>query len=479
MKTKFLLCTGAALGVLVAASAPAAWADSTTDVGPATVTVGGFTAAESVYRERSETADIGSSFSAIPFANSSMSHLSEFRETARQSRLSVLMQANADSDTHLAFYGEFDFLGAAQTANSNESNSYNLRIRHFYGQVDWDSVGVELLAGQNWSLATLNSHGISPRNEVIPATIDAQYSVGFVWARQAQVRVVKNFDNQFWLALSVENPQTTFASGVAPGTGGTSQPVVTGISVIDNNAGGSLFDKTNNFSLNHIPDVIGKAAWEPTIGDSKPLHMEAFGIFRSFYDRINIANVNALNLPGGVHNADSSGGGVGAGITWSALPHLLDLQASGLYGTGIGRYGSGQLPDVTLRPNGELAPLNESIILLGATLHAMPTLDIYAYAGQEMEHAKLATVGTTVVGIGNPLTNTTGCFVEGGSCSANLHAENQINVGTWWRAYQGKYGSLRFGLQYSYTKLTDFAGTAGKPTTDDNMFFTSIRYYPL
>ncbi len=254
---------------------------------------------------------------------------------------------------------------------------------------------------------------------------------------------------------------------------------MTGISVIDNNNGGSLLDKTNTFSLNHIPDIIGKVAWEPMIGGGQPLHVEAFGIFRSYYDRINIAATNALGLPAGIQNADTSGGGFGAGVTWTAVPHLLDLQASGLIGSGIGRYGSGQLPDVTLRPNGELAPINETILLLGATLHATPVLDFYTYAGQEMEHSKLATVGTAVIGIGNPLTNTAGCFVEGGSCSANLHAEDQINVGTWWRAYQGKFGSLRFGLQYSYTHLTDFAGAGGKPVTDDNMFFTSIRYYPF
>ncbi len=204
MKSYFFRRCGVSAVALaaMAAAAPVAMADATTDFGPATVTVGGFTAAESVYRSRSETADIGSTFSGVPFANSSQSHLSEFRESARQSRLSVMMQANADPDTHLTFYGEFDFLGAAQTANSNESNSFNLRIRHFYGQVDWDSLGLELLAGQNWSLATLNSHGITPRNEVIPATIDAQYSVGFVWSRQPQVRIVKNFDHQLWLALS-------------------------------------------------------------------------------------------------------------------------------------------------------------------------------------------------------------------------------------------------------------------------------------
>src|SRR5579871_984330 len=113
MKCKIVRRLGASVVALasIAAMAPAAMADSSTDVGPVTVTVGGFTAAESVYRERSETADIGSTFSGIPFSNSSQAHLSEFRESARQSRLSVLMQGNADPDTHLAFYGEFDFLG--------------------------------------------------------------------------------------------------------------------------------------------------------------------------------------------------------------------------------------------------------------------------------------------------------------------------------------------------------------------------------
>ena len=99
-------------------------------------------------------ADIGSSFSGMPFSNTTTAHISELRFTARQSRLSILAQGDVDSDTHLAFYGEFDFLGGPQTGNSNESNSYNPRIRNIYGTVDWDAEGLELLAGQNWSLLT-------------------------------------------------------------------------------------------------------------------------------------------------------------------------------------------------------------------------------------------------------------------------------------------------------------------------------------
>lgn len=481
MKTKFMLRSGAAIGVLIAAAsaAPAAWADSTTDVGPATVTLGGFLAAESVYRSRSETADIGSSFSGVPFPSFPNAHELEFRMTARQSRLSVLAQGNADADTHLAYYGEFDFLGDAQTGNSNESNSYNLRIRNVYGTIDWDAEGVELLAGQNWSLVTLNSHGITPRNEVSPATIDAQYSMGFVWARQPQIRIVKNFDHQIWLAVSVENPQTTFAGG--PGA----LQALSGITTTFNHAGGSLLNSVNNFSVNHVPDVVGKVAWEPKIGDSQPLHIEAFGIYRSFYDRVDVtAATNPLGLPVSNNNYNETGGGIGGGITYSVIPKMLDLQVSGLTGTGIGRYGSGQLPDVTFRPNGTLAPINENIILLGATWHVTPMLDIYAYAGQEAELPKYynLTVGTTTThfGVGNPAVVTTGCATENGSCSINNEAENQINVGTWWRAYQGRFGSFRFGAQYSYTKLYSFAGSTGAHApTDDSMFFTSIRYYPF
>ena len=36
--------------------------------------------------------------------------------------------------------------------------------------------------------------GIVPRQENVPLTIDAQYVVGFNWERQAQLRVVKDFD---------------------------------------------------------------------------------------------------------------------------------------------------------------------------------------------------------------------------------------------------------------------------------------------
>ncbi len=440
-----------------------------------TITPGGFLAAESIYRSKNEASDISSSFSRIPFDNAALAHTNELRGTARQTRLSLLVQGDVDPTIHAAFYGEFDFQSAAQTANSAESNSYNPRIRHLYGTLDWDSLGLHLLAGQTWSLATLNSKGITPRNEAPPPLIDGQYLPGFVWARQPQLRLVKDWNRSVWAAVSLENPQTTFA-GAATGISSTA----TGISLLETTAGISGFDSANSLSLNHLPDVVGKLAYEPTIGRVRPLHLEAFGIWRSYSVRVDAAPGNAAGLPGGSFNSNAHGGGVGGSVAATVLSDRLDLQASVITGQGIGRYGSAQLPDVTLKPDGETAPIQETMFLFGGTWHATATTDIYVFGGEERQHAKYFDVGAGHFGFGNPAASFTAasCTTEGGICAPNLRQVSQITTGVWHKAYTGAFGQIRIGLQYSHTNLTGFPGAGGyAPKTSDDMVFTSFRYY--
>ena len=67
--------------------------------GPLNVTFGGFTALETVYRSKNETADIGSNYNtAIPFNYQPKAHFDEFRESARQSRFAMLAQGPQDGD---------------------------------------------------------------------------------------------------------------------------------------------------------------------------------------------------------------------------------------------------------------------------------------------------------------------------------------------------------------------------------------------
>jgi hypothetical protein len=132
--------------------------------------------AASIFRTRNETADISSNFNTgIPMPNNPNYFLSEFRESAHQSRLAMLAQDSVNEDTKLAGYFESDFQSAATTSNSVESNSYNPRLRLAYATIDKTDWGTYLLGGQAWSLLTMFKEDMTPRQENIPLTIDGQY----------------------------------------------------------------------------------------------------------------------------------------------------------------------------------------------------------------------------------------------------------------------------------------------------------------
>ena len=429
-----------------------------------TITLGGFLAAESIYRQHDQANDISTNFGAIPYENNSVGQTQELRFTARQSRVSALVQGNPAPQTRLGFYSELDFQGGAQTANSNESNSYTPRLRHMYGSVDWDNLGLHLLAGQAWSLATLNGHGITPRNEVVPPTIDGQYIPGFVWTRQPQIRLVQDLPDAVSIAVSLENPQTTFYTGA--------NPLPSTVHLTFNTPAGQGFDSANTLSLNHIPDVVGKIVYEPTVADRR-LHLEAFYLYRSFYERLNFSNQN------------TSGGGVGGGLTLEVLPQLLDFQISALAGKGIGRYGSAQLTDVTFDPAVNIHPIHYIESLAGLTLHATNKWDYYLFFGEEKDSAEafnlVSAAGLTPYGYGNPLYQNGGCFSEISTlaCVGNTRLIRQGTTGFWFKPYMGAFGRFQYGLQYSYSQRKSFEGLGGAALGNQNIVMASMRYYPF
>ena len=420
------------------------------------IQLGGFLASETIYRNNNTASDIGTSYAKIPFANNAGFGSAEVRGTERQSRFSLLASGDYDSETHISGYYELDFLGTSPTANANESNSFTPRTRNVYMSIDWDS-GLHLLAGQAWSLVTLNTKGITPRSEYIPPTIDAQYAVGFDWARQWQIRLTKDWSKTFWLALSAENAQTVGVSGTAAtGTGNTYQL-----------AAGSLM--SNNLSLNTYPDVISKFAYESSFG-----HFEVYDLMR-----------NIQSLYGGATLATQTNrqsdwtNAVGAGLTVPLLAKSFDLSLSGLIGQGIGRYGTGQLSDATYASDGSLTPLSGSQYLAQLIWHPSTQLDAYVLYGQEQVSANLGPVATFGYGDG-AVTSNAGCASLGGTCAPNVKSLGQLNLGVWWSFYKGNFGAAKLGVEYSHLDLATYADKAGQnPTTKEEMLFTSLRFYPF
>jgi hypothetical protein len=449
-----------------------------------TLTPGGFLAAEFVRRSRALGADINTPFNSLTVPGASQSRLSEFYGSGRQSRISLLAEGHLKT-TKLTGYVETDFLSAGVTSNNNQSNSYTLRQRQLWGQAAFDN-GWSFTGGQMWSLVTETKHGVDNRTEALPMTIDPQYTVGFSWARQYGLRVSKNFGNKFWIAASVENPQTTLAT-------------------VHNNAAnfllgslgnaGGLYNSTANYSFNSSPDVIAKAVFEPGFG-----HYEVFGIYARFRDRVFPCAEASATFPCGgstlptsfgASNESKNGGGVGANARWSFVNKHLDFGLHALGGSGIGRYGTGGLPDTTVHADGTLALL-KSYQGLGTLEWHGPKLDIYLNGGAEYasRNWQIDAISGKPVGYGSPLFSNTGCFVEpvtgaggftpgslGSTCTADTRVLIEGTGGFWYRFYSGPKGRFQFGPQFSYVTRNTWSGIGGSPHGIDGMVFTSFRYY--
>jgi hypothetical protein len=450
-----------------------------------TLTPGGYFAAEGLYRTHSTEADIGTSYNAIPFTGTSPYFLSEWRGSARQSRLSLLAAGTPNSSVKLSGYWESDFLSAGVTSNSTESNSYTMRLRQFWGQMNFTS-GFGFVAGQAWSTITTEKKGVAPLQEFIPQTIDAQYVTGFNWARQWQLRLWTDLgsNNHAWLVGAVEETQTTVGGHGAPAN------------VVLGQVGGSLLNSTANYSTDLAPDVVAKFVFEPGFG-----HWEIKAIGSVFRSRVVFADT-ALQTS---YNSHVFGGGVGIGTVFpfyetradGTKRDVVDFGVSGLYGRGIGRYGTGQLADVVVRPNGQLAPILQGQGLASLEIHATPRLDIYLYGGAEYNDRNAFVTGVKGSGYGSPLLSNAGCQTElppvagpyvplSGTCNADTRALWMGVGGFWYRFYQGPYGRFQFGMQYSYLQKETWSGLPAasnplgpgiQPTAIDPMGFFSFRYY--
>jgi hypothetical protein len=463
------------------------------------ITLGGFAEADSIYRSRNTANDLATSWNSIPFASTAAGHQDQLTFTGRQSRVTGLVEGNVSPSIKLSYYGELDFQGAAQSANLNQSDSFNPRIREMYGTADFNDSGWHFLAGQNWSLATMNSKGITPRNEVQPMTIDSAYLPGFVYARQPQFRITKDFLNKsLWFAVSVEEAQTIESGTLPSGTfyainngsgyfGGATSSVsstatgssgavsitptetcttTTALKTTCTSSAIAVSEPTTaTQSLNHIPDVIAKVAYElPVYG--RTIHVEGYGLGRAF---------TAATLAGVEQNVYT--GGVGGGAVGPIIPGLLDFHASFLTGKGVGRYETSQMPDVTFNSAGVIKPIQETDFMVGAVLHPTKTLDIYSYAGAAHENRTSYPGG---YGYGyTHATSLAGCFTEGGSCSAATELLEQVNLGFWKRVYQGSFGRAQVGMEYDYTERHAFAGSNGAPIANDSELDVSFRYYPF
>ena len=465
---------------------------------------GSFIAAESVWRQGATGSDVNTPFTSVPLQNSDNAQQSEFFGTGRQSRLALKATGKLASST-LSGYYEMDWLGTGITSNNNQSNSYVLRQRQLWADALFAN-GWDVSGGQGWSLATETTQGETRGSEILPSTIDSQYTAGFVWTRQYSFRFTKNVANHFWIGASAENAETLNPAG-------SSLPL--NIDIGSAGVGGGLYNATANYSYNVAPDFIGKMVFEPGWG-----HWEVFGIERTFRDRVypNEVCTNATVPTGttgvnsgitqttctgnttGAYNSEAIGSGMGGGFRVPLGTKKVQLGLKGLWGKGVGRYGSSTIADITLKPDGEIDPLKAFSALSTIEITPVPRFTLYLNYGGDYVYRHF----NGKEGYGSPLTSMTGCNTEPapggtnntyggngtgfdpstpGSCGNQNKDVQEFTVGEWYNFYNGPRGRMRFGLQYARFERDLWSGAGGTTNPGggargiDNMFWTSFRYY--
>jgi hypothetical protein len=449
-----------------------------------TITPVAFFAFETVYRSRSINSDVNTPFNSTPYPGAAQAHTSELNFSGRQSRVGGLFEGNT-GPFKLSGYVEADFLSAGVTSNDNQSNSYTLRQRQIWGQAATQS-GFKVTGGQMWSLVTETKKSTDNRTENLPMTVDAQYHVGFSWERQPSIRFQQSFGG-FTAAFSLEQAQILESATNANGN----------FFIGNLGTGGGLYNATTNYSNNVAPDVIVKATYDAKYG-----HFEIGGLSRWFRDRYYPNQTLATpSVAGGSNNTKVGGGGfVNLRVP---VTHFLDVGVHGLGGTGVGRYGTATLPDVTVHPDGTLEPIKAYQGLISIEAHPVPKLDVFGYAGAEYAQRTvyLSTLGSSagkLIGYAPITAVNTGCNTETlptsagngfagaapynpgtpANCAGVTRDVIEGTLGFTYRVYTSpKYGRLQYQGVYSYLTREAWAGVGGAPKATNNMVFTGMRYY--
>ena len=484
----------------------------------------GFAAFEGVWRQRSVNSDINTPFNSIPFPSAQEGHVSELNFTGRQSRLGALVTGDAGS-FQLAGYIEADFLGTGTSSNNNQSDSYVLRQRQFWGQATTAS-GLRVTGGQMWSLVTEDAHGTDNRTEVLPFTIDPQYMVGFSWTRQPGIRLQQRFGSPtgsgFTLAISAEQAQITNFTASAttsaavpanfffagPGQNGGLYNAAEGAGA--GNAAGSSAITT--YANNVAPDIFVKGAW-----DFPHAHLELGGygrFLRDYYYPITGASATAYTYLQSPYVSNTAVAGGGFGAVRVSVVKALELGVSAMAGQAAGRYGSAQLADATLKPTGALEPIKNYHGLFSVVTHEGKNFDIFGYYGGEYDQRTLYKINTggfagDTIGYGLRTLNDAGCYAlpteanlgtasngTSGSisapstCASPTKYMQEGTVGFTYRvANSPRYGRLQYSASYSYLQRTLWSGSVATPVAtaptptptgpraEDSMIHVSMRYY--
>lgn len=419
-------------------------------IGGAKFTPGGFLDFLGFFRSTNVGSGIATSFGSIPYSNTVQGQTSELRMGAASSRIALKVDSSVGANKVIG-YIETDFVGNSAPSMYVTSNSMTLRMRMFLADVQRGKF--EVTGGQAWTMMTPSRRGLGvlPSDLFIPYTGDANYHVGYPWARQAQFRLTYHPSEKWAVGVSVENPQQYVAAG----------EVIYPFAY--NSALTSQFDAANNSATPNLhPDVVVKFAHDRKVG-AHSWHFEAGGMARSF----------RTVIPSGSDYVSHSitGGAMTAGTTFELFKNF-NILGNVVWGNGSGRYLAALGPDVIVKADGTPSLVHSGSVLTGFEWIASKRTMLSAYYGG-VYFGRNAWYDTT-----NP---TSGKYLGFGGPSSPNSANRAIQEAslaltqTFWKS--PNYGALQFISQGSYLTRAPWYVSAGTPKNAHLFMSTAgIRY---
>jgi hypothetical protein len=426
-------------------------------IGDAVLTPGGFVDFENIFRTTNTQSNIATNFAGIPFSNTALGSVSEFRTTAQFSRLNFKIEDTFRGSDFLG-YVEGDFSGNSAPGVYQSVNGLTNRLRLYFGYVrhgKW-----EILGGQTWSWLTPNRDGIGPLPSDLAVTYneDQNLGVGVPYTRAAEFRVAYHPNEHWAIGAGIENSNQFIGNYVA---------LPAQFSTV-----GSQFDNNANAgAANLMPDIIAKTTYDTNLG-ARHLHAELTGFLTG-------AHASVMPIGSTVFEKHTSfGGGSQFATNYELLPNKLVLLANVFWSDGGAHYLVGTGPELVVRPDAAGTDVNLSMLHAGAgsaglEWRASPKEAFAVYYGADYygrnffpDTTNTAHPGT-IIGYGGP-----------GSPNTNNRAIQQATFDwllTFWKSE--RYGALQYYTQYSYLTRAPWYVAPGDPRNAHlSMVYVGIRY---
>src|SRR5271156_263051 len=426
-------------------------------LGDAVLTPGGFVDFENIFRTTNTQNNIATNFAGIPFSNTALGRVSEFRTTAQYSRLNIKLEDHwRGSD--LIGYVEGDFSGNSAPNVYQSVNGLTNRLRLYFGYAKHGKW--EFLGGQTWSWLTPNRTGIGPLPSDLAITYneDQNLGVGLPFTRAAEFRVAYHVNEHWAIGAGIENSNQFIGNFVA---------LPAQFSTI-----GSQFDNNANAgAANLMPDIIAKTTYD-TSRFGRHFHAELAGFFTGAHASVMPSESTLFKS----HKAFGGGGQVAA--NYELVPNKLVALANAFWSDGGAHYLVGTGPEFVVRPNFAGNDVSLSMVHAGAGSVGLEwrasqkeAFAVYYGADYYGHNFFPDTTNTThpgaIIGYGGP-----------GSPNTNNRAIQQITFDwllTFWKSE--RFGALQYYTQYSYlTRAPWFVAPDDPKNAHLSMVYVGVRY---